>query len=404
MELLFVLLDHRDRVVSKNELLDLVWPGVVVEENNIQVQTSAIRKLLGPDAISTIPGRGYKFTLASTGDDASEPASGSSAAKDRQTTAHITNLPASVPVIYGRRSDEAHVAALLQQHRILSIVGAGGIGKTCLALAVATRWRHDYPDGVWWIDLSKLAQVELVVGEVARVLGIALTPSRPAVEVVADALRPLSLLLVLDNCEHLLSAVATLAEAVSSTAPGVALLSTSQEPLRTSTEHIYRLDVLGLPTGPTLAAVSASGAVQLFVARAKAAERHFELTESNAESVAEICTRLDGMPFALELAAARIPLLGLEGLRSRLDERFEVLTGGSRFVLRRHQTLRAALDFSYGLLTEQEQAVFRALSVFAGSFSVENAQEVAFEDGFESWTSLDCLGTLVDKSMVIAEG
>ncbi len=209
---------------------------------------------------------------------------------------------------------------------------------------------------------------------------------------------------MLDNCEHLLEAVAAMVDAISQTAPQVRILLTSQEPLKTAAEHVYRLGTLPVPARPALADVQASSAVQLFVGRAQAATPGFALTASNAAAVAEICVRLDGIPLALELAAARVPLLGIDGLRERLDERLQILTGGSRFVLRRHQTLRAALAFSHGLLSTDEQAVFRRLGVFAGSFAVEIAQEVAADETIDAWSVLDHLGALVDKSMVVAEG
>jgi len=408
-DLLLALIERRDRVVPKNELFDLVWPGLVVEENNLQVQISALRKLLGPQAIATIPGRGYRFALSidapgSSGSvTAFEPAT-AAAPKPSATTPRLTNLPELLPALYGRAPDIAQVRALLSGHRVVSIVGAGGIGKTRLAQAVADELRNEYADGVWWVELAALSDGELVAAEAARVLGVRLGIDRPAVETIANVLRSQSLLLLLDNCEHLLEEVATLVDAVSRAAFSVRFLVTSQEPLKTSEETVYRLNTLALPSSAGLDEAQKSGAVQLFVSRAQAADPRFALTANNAVAVAEICKRLDGIALALELGAARLPLLGIEGLRARLDERFQILTGGSRFVLRRHQTLRAALDFSHGLLSPDEQAVFRRIGVFAGSVALESAQEVAADETIDTWATLDHLGALVDKSMVIAEG
>ena len=219
-------------------------------------------------------------------------------------------------------------------------------------------------------------------------------------ETVVALLRNQTALLVLDNCEHLLDAAAECVRVLLRNAPALRVLVTSQEALHTPEEQVYRLGSLpiaGTPDAP-------AAAIELFVARAQAADPRVQLTVANLETIAEICRRLDGMPLAIELAAARVRLLGIEGLRARLDERFHILTGGTRSVLRRHQTLRAALEWSHGLLSPDERTVFRRLGVFVGGFTLELAQGVAADDQIDRWAVLDVLGHLVDKSLVVADG
>ena len=422
-DLLVVLAAHAGRLVTKNELLSLVWPGLVVEENNLQVQISALRKLLGPSALATIPGRGYRFelTVESTGGAGGAAAAGRTAPADeapRSTAPQAavpaaeqriaTNLPARLPMLYGRTDDVDAIKRLLAQHAVVTVAGAGGIGKTRVAQAVAgqvaSERAGEFPDGVWWVDLAPVSEGRAVPGAVARVLDTLLSSERPHTETMAAVLASLRLLLVLDNCEHVADEVAAFIEVACAAAPGVRVLATSQETLKIVDEHVYRLGVLPLPTADDPAEAMRSGAVELFAARAQAAAPHFVLGPDNVGAIVEICRRLDRIPLAIELAAARVPLLGVEGLRSRLGERFDVLTAGARAVLRRHQTLRATLEWSHGLLTGEEQRVFRRLGVFAGSFTLEAAQYVARDAQMDGWAALDHLGALVDKSLVLAEG
>ena len=411
-DLLMALYERRDRVVGKNELLELVWPGLVVEENNLQVQVSSLRKLLGPHAISTIPGRGYRFTLPdealarrgaatpSTTGLASETAAAASSADVRPRG----NLPASPPMI-GRDGDLAEVAALLRSHPVVSIVGAGGIGKTRLALAVAAAADLDLPDGRWWVELAPLARGGPVVSTVASALRVSLPEGRGVAQALASALESHRALLVLDNCEHVATEVAELVAALRAQAPALRILVTSQELLRCADEQAYRLGSLELPPlAADLDAVSRSGAVALFVARARASDPRFRLGADNMASVVEICRRLDGIPLAIELAAARVPVLGASGVRARLDQMFNLLTGADRLALRRHQTLRGALEWSHRLLEDDERAVFRRLGVFAGGFQLALAQQVASDGRIDAWQVLDLLSQLIDKSLVIAEG
>ena len=400
-DMLVALLERHQRVVSKRELMDVVWPKLVVEENNLQVQVLALRKLLGPAAIATVPGRGYRLTLAV--EVVGAAARASPAAPPPLPSPQRTNLTARLPPMVGRAADLAALRGLLREHTLVSIVGAGGIGKTRLAQALVAEIAGDFPDGAWLVELASLADPALVASAVARVAGITLSAERPAVEAVVSVLRSQRMLLALDNCEHLLDGVVDLVDALRRAAPDVRLLVTSQEPLKVVDEQVYRLVTLAVPPAQAEDAGDYS-AVQLFVAAAKAAEPRFALTRRNIGAVADICRHLDGIPLALQLAAARVPLLGIEGLRARLDERFHVLTGGARTVLRRHQTLRGALEWSHGLLTAEEQAVFRRLGVFAGGFTLEAAQEVAADATVSHWQVLEHLGALVDKSLVVAEG
>ena len=387
-DVLLALIERRDRTISKNELFDLVWPGVVVEENNLQVHISALRKLLGPQVIATIPGRGYRFTAKLD----------SSSSEGAPATPPRAAVPPQ-PELFGRADDMSAVTELLHEHALVTVIGAGGIGKTRLAEVVAATQRDYFSDGLWWVELSQLNDGSLVAAAIAQVLGVRASDDRPVLQTVISLLRNQHALLVLDNCEHLLDAVSECASALLSECHLLRLLVTAQEALHASEEHVYRLR--GLPTN------SASGtpaAVALFVARAQAADPRLRVSDSHLTTIAEICRRLDGMPLAIELAAARVRVLGIDGVRARLDERFRVLSGGTRTTLRRHQTLRATLEWSYNLLSPEEQTLFRRLGVFVGGFTLELAHSVAGDERIDEWALLDLLGHLIDKSIVVAEG
>ena len=401
-DVLLVLIEAGGELVSKEELLARAWPGIVVEESNIQVQISALRKALGPDRqlILTVPLRGYRFT----GEVRVVDASGASAA-EAGAEAPPTNLPAAVSDFIGRERERATVRELLQHNRLVTLVGTGGIGKTRLSLEAARDVLQDFPDGVWLSELAPLSDPELVSSAVHTALGLHSGAGRWTAERLTAALRGRRLLLVLDNCEHLIQAAAREAELLLHAAPQVRILATSQEPLGIEGEAILRLRPLECPGADVagLAAAQSHDAVRLFVARARSADPQFTLDEHNAATVATICRRLDGIPLAIELAAARSAALGIEGLAQRLDVRFHVLTGGRRTALPRHQTLRATLDWSYRLLAEPDQIVLRRLAVFAGSFSLEAAGSVVADSALPEWEVIGRIAELVDKSLVVAD-
>ena len=414
-DVLVALTERPGSLVTKDDLLATVWRGVVVEENNLQVQVSTLRKILGQSALATIPGRGYRFNLSVAVADAATPEpvaarqdAASSASIDASAAHPRGNLPARTPRLYGRAEDIDAIVELLSQHPVVTITGPGGIGKTQVAHAAASRLASeraaDYPDGVWWVELAALTDGALVPTAAAQTMGVRLPGDRPTALVLRSQLATQRALLVLDNCEHLADAVAAFVDIVTAGASRVAILVTSQETLRAADEHVYRLGPLAVPGAADTEAASRYGALQLFEARAQAVDPRFTLNASNLPAAIEICRRLDGIPLAIELAAARLPLLGAEGLRARLDERFNLLTAGSRVVLRRHQTLRATLEWSHSLLTADERTVFRRLAVFAGGFTLEAAQHVASDERIDRWIALDHLGALVDKSLVLAEG
>jgi predicted ATPase/DNA-binding winged helix-turn-helix (wHTH) protein len=407
-DLLVTLVGRAGQLVSKNDLLTLVWPGLVVEENNLQVQISALRKLLGPQVIATIPGRGYRFTAVLDGTDeanarAELPGASPAAKQPHAFVAPPTNLPAELPLLYGRDADLTALRSLVDGHKLVTVVGAGGIGKSSLALAMAQSLAGRWPDGAWLVELAGLSDPALLPNAVAQTLNIALPGQHAAQDDLVAGIAPWTALLVLDNCEHLLDAAATLAQALMTGAPNVRLLATSQEPLRLPAEQQYRVTPLALPPEATASGAREYGAVALFEARVRAVDPRFALNDENLALVIDICRRLDGLPLAIELAAARVATLGLRPVRDKLDARFKLLTGGSRATLRRHQTLRAALEWSHHLLNDAEQAVFRRLGVFVGGFTMELAQAVAGDAQLDEWAVLDQLSALLDKSLVVAD-
>ena len=399
-DVLWALVERRDRAVPKNELMQLAWPKRVVEENNLQVQVVTLRKLLGPATIATIPGRGYQFTAPLDG--AGQPETTKAVINAESPTAPLTNLPRELPPLYGRDEDLERLSEMIERHPLVSVVGPGGIGKTRLAEAAAYSAQADFADGVWVVELAPLTDPALAISAVAQTLEVQPRAEPNAVD-LAETLRGRRMLLVLDNCEHLLESVAEIVAALRRDAPSVRVLATSQEPLRLPDEQVYRLGTLTLPENVPIDVARRVGAVALFVARAQAAAPAFVLTESTLPIVLDICRGLDGIALAIELAAARMPLLGLDGLRAKLGDRLKVLTAGARLAPRRHQTLRAALEWSHSLLTSDERTVFRRLGVFVGTFGLESAQCVASIGTIDQWLVLEILGTLVDKSLVVVE-
>ena len=400
-DLLMALIEHRDRVVAKNELLDLVWPGLVVEEGNLAVQVSNLRKLLGARSIATIPGRGYRFTASPVG---------SSLGVDRKVAPMQpglrTNLPLVLQPLIGRDDDLAALGALLADHRLITITGAGGMGKTRLAERVLHERRDAFEHGVAWVELAALTDSALLPGTIAGAMGLQTGGGDPLRGLVAS-LAPLQMLVAIDNAEHLISEVAHVVQALLDGAPRLRIVVTSQAPLRLAVERVYRLSGLAIPDADDdLADALGYGAVGLFVQRARAADRRFVADAQTLPAIRRICARLDGVALALELAAARVPMLGVAGLAASLDERLQVLTQGRRDAPQRQSTLRAALEWSHALLSPTEAIVFRRLAVFAGSFSLDAARRVAADPdgtGLNEWQVLEGLGVLVDRSLVAAD-
>jgi predicted ATPase/class 3 adenylate cyclase len=600
-DVLLALAERRDRIVTKAELMDLVWAGLVVAENNLQVQVSSLRRLLGSDAIATIPGRGYRFTaqLARNGEGGSsikqrlaaimaadvagysrvmgadesftvravdaarmvfktwiessrgrvidvagdsvlalfetatgavstalaiqdelrrlsadvpedrrvrfrigvhlgdviekadgtvygdgvniaarleglaEPGGivisdsvrgavkgkvdasfldqgeqavkniadplrgfkvisgsqaptvsrlveGESSADSIHDSAHPSAVGASEPsdlerftppgaprTLFGREDDLVALDQLLAQHRHVTVLGAGGIGKSSLALAAAHARCHAQRDGAAWADLSSISEPALVCAVVARALELPVASGDHQLPALVAGLKSLDVLLVLDNAEHLIDEVARLSSTIATDAPGVQLLVTSQVVLKVERERVFRLGPLAIPEPGTSAHDAMGyGAIELFVDQAQAADPRFRVTDENVGSVIELCRHLDGLALAIKLAAVRLPLFGLRGLEQRLGDRLKLLADASRSAPTRQQTLRAALDWSYGLLSAEEQTTFRQLGVFAGAcgFSLDLARAVADEDGQDEWAVIEHVSVLLDHSLVVDDG
>jgi predicted ATPase/class 3 adenylate cyclase len=327
----------------------------------------------------------------------------------RTLTVLSNNLPQQLSSFIGREGEMAEVRALLGGSRLVTLLGIGGTGKTRLAIQVGAELLEGHPDGVWLVELAALTDPELTSQAAAAALHVKEEPGKSVTASLIEYLQDKKLLLILDNCEHVIEAAALLADTVFRACTGVRILTTSREPLGIWGEQTYRVPSLQVPSaarsGPHFRAAELEqyAAAQLFTERAALAQPSFRVTDENAGTVAEICRRLDGIPLAIELAAARTRSMPLEQLLRRLDDRFRVLTGGSRTALPRQQTLRALIDWSYDLLSDPGRAVLRRASVFAGGWSLEAAEAVCAGDEVEDWEVLDLLTALVDRSLLIYE-
>jgi len=394
-DLLAALVERAGHLVTKDELLDQVWPKMVVEEAALHVQVSALRKVLGADAITTVSGRGYQFTLPVT--------KGDGEANRASRSKH--NLPYRLTSFVGREQEIAQLGELVTAHRLVTLTGAGGAGKTRLAIEVASR-TDVFPDGVWLVELGALSDPRLVPQAVAQALALPDQPARPVIETLNEYLGSKKLLLVLDNVEHLLEGCVHLVDEIVRRSPDIAVLVTSRERLGITGELTYRVPSLTVPgTNETLTpeTVLPYEGVRLFVDRAKLVRPDFHVTTENTAAVASICARLDGMPLAIELAAPRLRSMSVEELSQRLDQRFALLTDGSPTELPRHRTLRSTIDWSYDLLTDVEQAMLRRVSVFAGGWTLAAAEHVCTGGGIEKSDTIGLLTSLSDKNLIITE-
>jgi predicted ATPase/DNA-binding winged helix-turn-helix (wHTH) protein len=405
LEILIVLVERSGELVGKEELMARVWPNTCVEPANLTVHIAALRRALGDGRggnrfLINIPGRGYRFVAPITV--AAEPA-----ALPPQPVAveHAHNLPAGVTRLIGRESVVAGLSAQLSHDRCLTIVGPGGIGKTSVALIVAEELIGAHEHGVRLVDLASLTDANLVPRALAAALGLEIDSEDPLAELIS-ALRDKHMLLVLDNCEHVIASVAELVAAILRGAPKVHVLATSREPLNTYGEHLYRLLPLASPPASSHLDASealCSPAVQLFVAQAASTLGEFELSDGDAPHVANICRRLDGLALAIEIAAARVATFGVPRVAADLQNGLQVLTSGRRTALPRHQSMVASLDWSHALLSEAEQKVFRRLAIFAGGFTLGAAGTIAADEIHGESEIFNLVAALVTKSLVAAD-
>jgi predicted ATPase/DNA-binding winged helix-turn-helix (wHTH) protein len=405
MEILIALLERPGELVSKRQLIERVWPDTVVLEANLAVNVAALRRALGDGQgenryIINVPGRGYRFVAPVKLMEAAHAPALSNATSERSN-----NLPHHVTRLVGRTDLVKNVARQQLHDRLVTIVGPGGIGKTVFALAVAEELIGEFQDGVWFVELSSITSPALVGTAVGTALNLEVDSNNP-VPGLSAALTDKSMLLVLDNCEHLIDEVATLISAILNTTRRVSVLATSREPLSVSGERLYRLPALAAP--PNSDFISATEAltypaVQLFAERAASLVNDFELSDVDAAKVADICRRLDGLPLAIEFAAARTATFGVSQIALRLADRLGLLKSGARGTPPRHQTIAATLDWSYQLLSEEEQTVFRRMAIFSGGFTLESASAVATEEVGLSADIGELVASLVMKSLIAAD-
>ncbi|OXC72704.1 winged helix-turn-helix domain-containing protein [Caballeronia sordidicola] len=407
LDVLAVLIAADGKLVSKNDMLKQVWPNTIVEENNLQVHMSALRKILGESRglIHTVPGRGYRLVqsgVSRTGGREDEPGDVSLVVAQCDNVPH--NLPANYSPLIGRDKalDDVTLALGIASARHVTLVGSGGIGKTRLAVEIARGLLARFPDGVHLVSLASTADASSVLAAFAASIGVNSSNGPLTLARVSKELSERRMLFVLDNCEHVLGPAADLAETLLAVSPAVRILATSREPLRVLNENLYWVAPLEVPTEGDLSQdVLQCSAVELFLSRARAIDARFSSDERSIHLAGLVCRRLDGIPLAIELAAARAAILGIETLVGHLDDRFNMLTGGNRTALPRHQTLKATLDWSHGLLGDAERATLRRLGVFVSSFSMEAAIAIAGDDALRELDVVAAMSGLVEKSLVL---
>jgi predicted ATPase/DNA-binding winged helix-turn-helix (wHTH) protein len=401
-DLLAFLVQRAGQVIANDELMAQVWPNVHVDEGSLRVHVAALRKALGDGLggnhyIANAPGRGYSFVAPVSREQTSSPSAATA------VDAAASNLPVSLTRVIGRGEIIATFAAQLRARRFLTILGPGGIGKTTVAVAVAESLTGLYVDGIRFVGLGSLADPTLVSAAVWSALEATPVGTDLMMSLAAE-LRDKRVLIVLDNCEHVVQAAAALAESLLQAAPGVAILATSREALRAEGEWVQRLPSLAVPAkseGLTAANALTFSAIQLFNERAMASTHGFTLADDDVPVVVDICRRLDGIPLALELVAARVEAYGVKGLAALINDRLVLAAQGRRTAQPRHQTLRATLDWSYDLLSATEAAVLRRLAVFAGDFSLEAAMAVAGD--LAGAALIDHIVSLIGKSLIVAD-
>jgi predicted ATPase/DNA-binding winged helix-turn-helix (wHTH) protein len=408
-EMIEVLARSAGQLVTKDELMTGIWPGAVVTENTLQVHAAAIRKALGPyrSLLKTEFGRGYRLLGDWT---VRQPDGAKPPGSVRQTrvideSAPTNNFPAAVTRLVGRSGAVQSLRDLVSAYRIVTLTGPGGIGKTALALEAARPIVNEFPDGGWLIELASLSDPSLVPSAVAGVLGLRLGSNTISPEAIARAIARKKLLLLLDNCEHIIGAAATLTEALVRLCPRITILATSREALRIEGEHTCRVPALGVPTEEQADPdqILSHSAPALFIAGAKELDSDFSSDAGTLRTIAAICRQLDGIPLAIEFAAARAATLGIDQVAAGLRDRFALLTSGRRTALPRHRTLRATLDWSFDLLTATERRLLQRLAVFSGSFSLDAANAVAAGGPSSDAEISEGVASLIAKSLVTAD-
>lgn len=383
-------LAHPGQVLISNAAADLVQ-GALPEQTTLRsLGEFELRGMVRPERIYQVVSPKLKSEFPEVRPPAKTP----------------TNLPPQLSSFVGRETEMGEVLSALRRSRLATLTGAGGSGKTRLAIEAASECAASFPDGVFIAELAPISDERSVVRTVAEALDVLEEPGRPMLDTLADELRPKKLLLILDNCEHVLDASADLAESLLRAAPNLHILATSREAIGIQGEAVMRIKSLSVPEMAqevTVEDLSRFDATELFLERARAADQSFQPTPANCSSILQICRRLDGIPLALELAASRIRGMTVGQLAERLDDRFLVLTGGSRTAVSRQRTLRALIDWSYDLLSEQERQLLPMLSVFSGGWTLEAAEAVGAADGIRKTQVLDLLSHLVEKSLLYVE-